>query len=106
MTTTEHLQRIRAKCVELLEIAESRTSDKWETCSEGVASGGYLHTACDPNDARFIASCAGHAEAGWRATIAAIDALAFIQSTAEPLLEDYCAKQLDAILTAWPEDLL
>jgi len=30
MTQTEHLKRIRAKCVELLEIASKRTQGKWD----------------------------------------------------------------------------
>lgn len=118
MTTSEHLQRIKAKCEQLLELAAKRTPGKWakNTYKPHVAGESATHSVDGPpsdymylqeeSDASFIASCAGPAEAGWRATIAAIDSLLFIQSTAQPLLEEYCTKKLDAILTAWPEELL
>jgi hypothetical protein len=49
------------------------------------------------NDADFIASCAGPAEAGWRATIAAIDGLA-----KDKALETQGKRSAIAgILTAW-----
>ena len=92
MTTTEQLQRIRAKCVELLAIAEKRTQGQWKRqsiygtailCENSKNNGNMVcdlpdsSPECDqfsPN-ADFIASCAGPAEAGWKATIAAIDML-------------------------------
>lgn len=85
MNNIEKLQDIRAKCVELLEIAEKRTPGRWKQGDdnhESVEIGGivgccYLlrwNNGQGPNDAAFIASCAGPAEAGWKATIAAIDA--------------------------------
>lgn len=108
MTTTEHLQRIRAKCVELLEIAGKRTPASWQAEGNTV----WRHDAeresssiCDTvshahwADARFIASCAGPAEAGWRATIAAIDILSALDKYSESRLAD-------DILSAWPEELL
>ena len=140
MTTSEHLQRIKAKCEQLLELAAKRTPGKWGTqiyetlaaaqdegffewaspinslltgpvgmvwSQNGNASAGLPGSIeASADNVTFIASCAGPAEAGWRATIAAIDSLLFIQSTAQPLLEEYCTKKLDTILAAWPEELL
>lgn len=91
MTTDqlEHLKLIDAHLERLLAIAEKRTPGEWVrpspqathlTCAQ---SQNYGSLVCDfpdssPNcdqhgpDATFIASCAGNAEAGWRATRAAI----------------------------------
>jgi len=127
MTTTEHLARIRARCVELLEIASKRTPGEWSTHrhpdGEPIGVGGdefcgspsvcYLN-ACANSD--FIASCAGPAEAGWRATIAAIDGLLALIENAKGWVDDNgCAgsaihhhanPMLNAIIAAWPEELL
>jgi hypothetical protein len=110
MTTTEHLQLIKAECERLLAIAEKRTQGEWyarsrsgpgaitaEVCyglvDECITDGTY-----EINDAAYIAACAGRAEAGWRATIAAIDKLAFDQSGN--------AATIQIILAAWPIELL
>ncbi len=152
MTTTEHLARIRAKCVELLEIASKRTPGKWEwkknrrgyhvlvhvchgeaypngdTVEKQILDDGSAGDEYSPAidvtgpDARFIASCAGPAEAGWRATIAAIDGLNLIYADTEGCADgspdaSALAKQCNAtcgtaygtlehILAAWPEELL
>lgn len=126
MTNIEKLQRIRARCVELLAIAEKRTPGEWHVDqavtwdrSRGidpqiVQRNAYL----TDDDAAFIASCAGAAEAGWWATIAAIDGL--IKLT-EPISGD-CAtdemcrayeqdselasESINTILSAWPDELL
>lgn len=113
MTTTEHLSRIRAKCVELLEIAERRTEGQW-IVEEGTHGGKSVHgpsgywkmgVDCIEADAAFIASCAGPAEAGWRATIAAIDQITYLEQLAEHW--QHVAKPLrDAVIAAWPEELL
>lgn len=103
MTNTEHLQRIRARCVELLAIAEKRKEGKWIARDDDVINkkGDYI-AACfsnyDGRNSAFIAYCAGSAEAGWRATIAAIDGLLATDGA------NY--KCVDAIIAAWPEDLL
>ena len=118
MNTTEKLTKIRAKCVELLAIAEKRTPGKWEefgdtaiytkdwmignmTCYE------YVDIDCPiiPKreqiaNANFIASCAGPAEAGWEATIAAIDALIKERDSRAPFSED-AENGLRAIISAW-----
>ena len=100
MTTTEKLQKIKAECERLLALAEKRTPGKWFPTGR---------TACyNANDAEFIAACAGLAEAGWKATIAAIDdILPYLQ-------DDYAAdgffrsghkwllnKRAQPILAAW-----
>lgn len=48
MTTTDHLQRIRSRCVELLAIDEKRTPGEWLNIDGIIMS----------------ASCAGSSEAG------------------------------------------
>lgn len=116
MTTAEHIAKIRAKCVELLEIAEKRTTGKWEMNFQLLSDGspfvnirdqaGELITdVCYPpktvlGNSHFIASCAGPAEAGWRATIAAID---YCKSTMHIGVPE---ELVDSIIAAWPEDLL
>jgi len=122
MTQEEHLNRIVAKCRELLAGAEKRTPGKWTfgvryvfapaTCDE-VAKCPFTEQGKRDSwmtDAAFIASCAGPAEAGWRATIAAIDML---QKDYESL-NDAGNKdgmrviqwRMDEIIAAWPEELL
>ena len=90
MTTTDRLARIRARCVELLELASKRTPGKWSGSYERIWHHQHLKGLADPSkrdgphalaetawghygDAAFIVACAGAAEAGWRATISAID---------------------------------
>lgn len=79
MTTQEKLQRIKSRCQELLAIAEKRTQGKWKARNFSVLleESEYLSVLNNwtfaSEDASFIASCAGSAEAGWRATIAAIN---------------------------------
>lgn len=88
MKTTEHLQRIRARCVELLASAEKRTHGR-----------SIEHGAI--RDER--------AEAGWRATIAAID---FIVRRikwgwdGDRGLSAYADSMESSIIAAWPEELL
>lgn len=117
MTTSEHLNKIKAKCEQLLEIASKRTpgNNDCPKCHRPINKGNSPNseecTETDDDEGvceayEKLAACAGPAEAGWRVTIAAIDSLLFIQSTAQPLLEEYCTKKLDTILAAWPEELL
>ena len=84
MTQQEHLDRIVAKCRELLAVAEKRTPGRW--------FGG--------SNAQDAYSCAG-----WRATIAAIDALDAAH-IAMPDGDDTAWMGIEAILAAWPEELL
>lgn len=117
MTPTEHLSRIRAKCVELLEIASKRTPGKWDTHNHpdglpigvggsefcGSPSVCYLNA---PANSDFIASCAGSAEAGWRATIAAISWLETAHISIYTPEREEAERVTYAILSAWPEELL
>lgn len=81
MNTEQKLTKIREKCVELWAIAEKRTHGDWNTIeSEGDYFGDTLIGLSSKyegwqDDCSFIASCAGPAEAGWKATIAAIDGI-------------------------------
>ncbi len=116
MTTTKHLQLIKKECERLLALSEKRTQGEWRTKitsqkhhsllirgtdsrSEMVSS-----TLLDNGDAAYIAACAGRAEAGWKSTIAAIDAIITevhvfgIISLNENIVKD--------ILAAWPIELL
>jgi hypothetical protein len=113
MTKEEKLQAIRAKCVELLAIAEKRTPGEWDNSLYHfpnrfvvVRTGNADNDAfpgkravCKVNhgeskDARFISSCAGPAEAGWQTTIDIIDAM-------EQLHENTQEHLARPILTAW-----
>jgi hypothetical protein len=95
MNTTEKLTKIRAKCVALLETAKQRTPGKWRVESSYIGNGSAGCISAGLNsygdgpaaypigrlaenelkepDSAFITACAGPAEAGWRATIAAIE---------------------------------
>ncbi len=86
MTTTEHLQKIKAKCEQLIAIY-----------SQPKYSGMELMIA------------------GWKATIAAIDGLSELIKHEErfegthignPVELNYERKIITAILSAWPEEIL
>jgi len=130
MNTIEYLNKIKAKCEELLAGAEKRTQGKW-IHQEGrrmCLHGSSVHS--DPVlygdeyelagvDGDFIASCAGPAEAGWRSTIAAIDGLllfevvnlspcnggsCMVATNADDALERLRFNAINAIISAWPEE--
>jgi hypothetical protein len=107
MSTTEHLQLIKAECERLLAIAEKRTQGEWQVkINRAIANHHVQNTICGSfpwgsTDMDFIAACAGRAEAGWRATIAAVDAFEYIgniEAFGQPILETF--------LAAWPVELL
>ncbi len=122
MTKEEHLQRIVAKCRELLAIAEKRTPGEWKQGKDRSVShmiygqigrlaesiGGEVNRT-NANSA-FIASCAGPAEAGWKATIVAIERALECESWDGQIKVKYIRQDADAILdsivAAWPEELL
>lgn len=143
MTTSEHLQKIKAKCQELLAIAERRTAGRWVTPTdenwdvweqEGDDVGAHCLASCGPKrnfsrgmtssmaNAAYIAACAGPAEAGWRATIAAIDDWlglyvytdGFADGAPDASPHDKIRKEiasmarcsLNHIITAWPDEML
>ncbi len=110
MNTKEHLEKIKAKCQELLATAEKRTEGIWRhneindvritalaMHQNPVLSGNDIELTCFDGD--FIASCAGPAEAGWRVTIVAIDALFEIYDNPDETVAQN-------IVAAWPEELL
>lgn len=86
----DHLKRIDAHLERLLDIASKRTPGEWEFTFEGGNGGASFPRIIEPgdfaasaaevsiDDAFFIAACAGNAEAGWRATRAAIACLLVI----------------------------
>lgn len=114
MDKQEHLNKIKAKCLANLALAEQRTQEKWYNDVEEPwkiwDKTGHMVANLSPKqnysygmtssceNAAFIAACAGPAEAGWRSTIAAIDDLVGDKGTSYKLE--------DAILAAWPEALL
>ena len=118
MNQQEKLKGIRARCVELLALAEKRTEGRWADCPETLDNGRLFNTinardsfvvhVCSTThvheDARFIASCAGPAEAGWKATIAAIDLMFAMHGLAG--IDIYALDATGDIIAAWPEELL
>ena len=120
MTQQEHLQLIRAKCVELLELAKQRTPGQWHSDKEDRVS--YVYTqngsnmkgvACEMSaaNAAFIASAAGPFEAALASTVAAIDAIAGLQKVrygwdGDCGAEAYADNLTDIILASWPLELL
>lgn len=97
----EKLQKIKARCEELLAIAEKRTAGKWDDGNMRE----WFAVYTEPQDAAFIASCAGPAEAGWRATIATIDRLQLIHGQLD-WGNDAAWDALEEIVAAWPDELL
>jgi hypothetical protein len=107
MTPTQlnHLRLIDAHLERLLDIASKRTPGEWEVDqavtwdqSRGinpqiVQRNAYL-TA---DDAAFIAAAAGNAEAGWKATRAAIAAIASYS-----ILDENLDTMVNDILAAFP----
>ncbi len=132
LTTEEHLNKIVARCRTLLALAEKRTPGRWgnETPSYRAYAMSGRHCVAEmmthtshqrDSDAAYIVACAGAAEAGWKATIAAIEGrleereqswtnwelTAQISSFDAGLKSDYpFHKSLNAYIDAWPEALL
>lgn len=131
MTTQQKLEKIKAKCEEIIRLGEKRTPGSW-TCDDYaphqivaknqacVASAlaweeTIAHDAL--YNATFISTLAGPAEAMARSTIAAIDgllSLAVIPQVEAPdemhQAWEQCAREADDvlnfILSAWPDELL
>jgi hypothetical protein len=64
----------------------------------------YLNASANSD---FISSCAGPAEAGWRATVIAIDALE--NGTGSLWTEEtnsFAKSVIDSLIAAWPEEIL
>ena len=119
----EHLRLIDAHLDKLLDIAAKRTPGEWKwhwRNADEAAPGsifampreGYAYAVARcprygkdhfSDDATFIASCAGNAEAGWRATKAAINWLIFMHDHGEGWRN---VGLVDDILAAYPLELI
>jgi hypothetical protein len=86
MNMQEHLNRLKAKCQELLAIWDGKRG----------------------HNSIYLASCGKQAEAGWRATIAAIDELTALndESCLYDGHEGQHTHRLRKLIAAWPEELL
>lgn len=119
----EHLKLIDAHLERLLAIAKKRTPGEWHIENISPArhdvvkkSGGKItsifraHDGCHEYreaalpDASFIASCAGNAEAGWRATRAVIKR--FHDSAICREWHGYMQTAVEPILAAFPIETL
>ena len=58
------------------------------------------------NNRAYIAACAGSAESGWCSTLAAIESIPMENRGSAPALTARETVLIDAILAAWPDDLL
>ena len=111
MTTTEHLHLIKAECERLLALAEKadiKSVDLMGNRYISINDSPWADFNTEPHMTTYIAACAGRAEAGWRATIAAID---YIGGDAETFSEktprgQAARSQIGVILAAWPIELL
>lgn len=147
MNTTEHLAKIKAYCLRNLEIAAKRTPGEWHVIQGKYSNavGGDFQVPVKPGrpqprevlicqfglysddeanhkgDAEFTAICAGAAEAGWKATIAAIDSATalchvdlspcnggscMVATTADEEAEGIRSTLIHAILAAYPLELI
>lgn len=133
----EHLRLLKAHLESLLATAEKRTPGEWENDTGSVLAwclkdtpnsrrhidgGFYLIVAESDNDATFIASCAGNAEAGWKSTLKAIDDWLSLYNSTEGYADgapdasthdrlcnevsSICRINLGHILAEWPIETL
>lgn len=110
----DHLSRIKRHLETLLAKAEKRTPGEWEDGNGAVwhdcdnEGQGEVCEFVKTNDASFIASCAGNAEAGWKSTLAAIEVIVNCNENSFPHM--YAAVQVaqmaDSILNTWPLESL
>ena len=122
MKQEQKIERIRAKCQEILELGKLRTQGKWSTGTlteyHMVYDSKYARHIARLNglglaeeNANFIASCAGTAEAMARSTLVALDAIQQIRihysdERLNVLLHTLLDEQEDNILESWPDELL
>lgn len=112
MTQQEHLQLIRAKCVELLELAKQRTPGRWGYRGGEVLVNIYSNNKVicgvpvrhGKHNAAFIASAAGPFEAALASTVAAIDLAS--RETASDMPYNTFDRIIDKIIVSWPLELL
>lgn len=116
----DHLRAIDAHLANLLENAKERSPGRWEhfqkledrgsnywriRCySDG---GDNLHGYCGENNAAFIASCAGDAEAGWESTRILIASIFdFVDAMSQFDCGGYQWDTVEKLLAQWPLELL
>ena len=118
--TLEHLKLIIARIDKLLEQASKRTPGEWEDKGKvsntigkrSIETQEYFICAVDESEAQqdnatFIASCAGNAEAGWRATRVAIALLFAMCDGAHSINTVMAAEEMGkSILAAFPLELI
>jgi len=110
----DHLKRIDAHLERLIETAKKRIPGKWwlDDPHDGGIRAEDDHVLLrreswlDDEDAVFIASCAGNAEAGWIATRAAIAHLLEYDNLGVTMMSETTRRLLASILEAWPLTLL
>jgi hypothetical protein len=112
----EHLKLIDAHLERLLAIAEKRTPGdyvKLDTYVDskdnhhGIADFCYCGEAENEDNASYFASCAGNAEAGWKATRAAIALLFAMCDGAHSINTVIAAQKMGkSILAAFPLESL
>lgn len=123
------LEKIQAKCREILELGRLRTQGEWVTYADGEihgtdTDGSSIRVAIvhDDGDFRFISSCSGTAEAMARSTLAAIRDWQTLYSVTENYADgapdasthdklcneiaSICRINLNHILSTWPDELL
>lgn len=121
-TQLDHLKLIDAHLERLIGIASKRTLGKWraESSRAYCADESVTHNVVGPPsdfmylqelpDAIYIAACAGNAEAGWRATRAAIATALDCESWDCMIKEMYIRQDaeaiLESILAAFPLETL
>lgn len=115
MTQDEHLDKVIAKCREIISLGEQRTQGRWTYDPSLTWPGNGIVEPITSNemglipehDASFIAACAGPAEAAARATIYAIEGLRSGAGTLwNPETNAFSEAVLQTILASWPESLL
>lgn len=122
MTTSEHLDRIKAQCEYLLETESYSILARHQPCGClvcncadeeqchgcGARNCGTHPVGSIPNPV-YLKRRPSHAEAGWRGTIAAIDGLSDV-NTCDQWCRGNMPEAADAILediiAAWPKELL
>jgi len=123
MKQEQKIERIRAKCQEILELGKLRTQGTWRHeasrayCTDEAVTYNVMGPPSDymylqeESDSRFIASCAGTAEAMARSTLVALEAVQQIRihysdERLNVLLHTLLDEQVDNILESWPDELL
>jgi len=110
-TQIDHLRPLKSHLENLLETAKKRTPGDWFVDSANGVMADYIGSTyiCYPDtkeDAAFIASCAGNAEAGWKSALAAIEWLLRIYEKCDEPTSTYAEQALQEILAAWPIETL